>query len=216
MMTKDPLAADEMTKQSIQIQLGHTEQHTNVHKGSCSGCKKTPKKHIYIQSLYTCLCRGISFCKLLQTLHRLQLTARCFEQSLETCCWRDVDLRLCTYVSRKVLQVFSWLWKFSTIMRKCALLTPVLFSFFLLAPGYSMHRGLGDPEQCCLGCLPHTNAQLGFENLLEVTDWVHACCWETSYCHYPVTAAAMNSSSNCSQGSCLVSSVCPLSALSKP
>lgn len=67
-------------------------------KAHVEDAKKLPKNR-YIFNL----CPGISFCKLLQTLHRLQLTARCFEQSLERCCWRDVDLRLCTYVSRKVL-----------------------------------------------------------------------------------------------------------------
>ena len=46
---------------------------------------------------------------------------------------------------------------------------------------------------------------LGFENLLEVTDWVHTLHGETSYSHYPVMAVMMNSLPNCSLGSCLVS-----------
>lgn len=66
-------------------------------------------------------------------------------------------------------------------------------------------QGLEDAGKRCLACHPHTMYGSDFENLLEVTDWVHTLCWETSYSHYPVIAVMMSSFSNYSLGSCLIS-----------
>lgn len=49
---------------------------------------------------------------------------------------------------------------------------------------------------------PTQNVRLGF---VEVTDWVHTHCSETSYSHYPVIAAMISSLSNYSMGSCFMS-----------
>lgn len=59
-------------------------------------------------------------------------------------------------------------------------------------------------REALLSLPPTHNVRLGFENLLEVTDWVHTLREETSYSHYPVIAVMMNSFSNYSLGSCLI------------
>lgn len=46
---------------------------------------------------------------------------------------------------------------------------------------------------CGVALPPTQDVRLGFENLLEVTDWVHTLQRETSYSHYPVIAVTMNS-----------------------
>lgn len=87
--------------------------------------------------------------------------------------------------------------------------TPALGVAFQFHRGYCIPRCMQQQKlqegcRATLFSLPPThNVRLGFENLLEVTDWVHTLRRETSCSHYPVIAVMRNSFSNCSLGSSL-------------